>query len=354
MEDHQNGNDAEEIENAGRKRGAERQMRKEEDEDDNIQEEDSGSFRTADEATLAQRRKVKVVRRTNNSTPKMIEPEMPAATSESSSLVFPTFNFSATKTLEKKEENVEKKLETPSSNTTQPASSQFSFQTSFTFSSSLFPSSTSSIFSTPNSVFAPISIPIIDIRGNSSPNTTSAASIFGENIAKPSSVPSGAPVVEAKASPTKIAMKDQPVSSGEENETNVFHTKVAKLYILEQGTKEWKERGKGNLKLNVAVDKSYARLIMRVEGSGRLILNVALFPLMKVESPSDKRIRFTAPHLEKPSEVCGYLIVLGTTKEKSDLVDAIEANKGVTKGATNPSKSNETTEKLSSPTKNNK
>jgi len=128
-----------------------------------------------------------------------------------------------------------------------------------------------------------------------------------------------------------VELSDEPVSSGEEGEQHAFQTR-AKLFTLEQGTKDWKERGVGVLKVNVAKDKSYARLIMRVEGSLRLVLNVALWPGLKVERAGDKAARFIAPHLDKPADPCSYLVRVGRSEIITELIAAVEANKNLAGG----------------------
>ena len=91
------------------------------------------------------------------------------------------------------------------------------------------------------------------------------------------------------------------VESGEENETTIYQTR-AKLYYFD---KEWRERGVGVLRLNVSVSqrgiktspkssaesttdqpdtqpqRRKARLILRADGSHRVILNT---PLLKQTS----------------------------------------------------------------------
>jgi hypothetical protein len=52
---------------------------------------------------------------------------------------------------------------------------------------------------------------------------------------------------------------------------------------------------------------SSARLIMRTEGSLRLILNVAIWSQIRPEKAGDKAVRFVATALEG-SSLCSYLI----------------------------------------------
>lgn len=108
----------------------------------------------------------------------------------------------------------------------------------------------------------------------------------------------------------------QDVETGEEDELTEFSCR-AKLYNfteVTEGKKEWKERGLGVLRLNVgkiqhdAKDlRPKARLLMRADGSHRVILN----------TPVKKEIKFGTPKGEAPSN--GYLYFMGTVDGKEGL-----------------------------------
>ncbi|PIA65173.1 hypothetical protein AQUCO_00100573v1 [Aquilegia coerulea] len=86
------------------------------------------------------------------------------------------------------------------------------------------------------------------------------------------------------------SMQEVSVETGEENEKAVFTADAALFEYLDGA---WKERGKGELKVNVAttgVEK--ARLVMRARGNYRLVLNAALFPDMKLTSMEKRGITF--------------------------------------------------------------
>lgn len=301
---------------ATKKRGAEKQMRKEEDEDDNVQEEDSGAFQKADDATIAGRRKVTGRRRNQSNIP---------STTADKPIAWPTFNFTPEEKKEepKKEQPKKEEADTQKKETTAPlfstpsaantgGTSAFSFSTHFTFNTTSSP--------------ATFSIPIPSFPAVPNPSSTGNA-IFGENIAKPAAIPSS-PTQSPEASPTpspvkpKLDLPNEPVSTGEEGEQHVFQSRM-KVFLLE-GT-EWKERGVGQLKLNVADDKSYARLIMRAEGALRLVLNVRLFPSMKIEAVGDKAARFIAP-VEK-NELGTYLVRAAKPEAIKELISAVDTHK---------------------------
>ena len=102
------------------------------------------------------------------------------------------------------------------------------------------------------------------------------------------------------------------VETGEEGEDTVF-TCRAKLYHFEPDTKEWKERGVGQFKINTAwapptEDSEHStpksRLIMRTDGVHRVVLNTPIFKGMKVGTsdggvPKGKTINITGSEGDK-------------------------------------------------------
>lgn len=86
------------------------------------------------------------------------------------------------------------------------------------------------------------------------------------------------------------SMQEVSVETGEENEETVFTADSALFEYSEGG---WKERGKGEVKINVSTsgDKK-ARLVMRARGNYRLILNAYLYPDMKLTKMDKKGITF--------------------------------------------------------------
>ncbi|KAL2243364.1 nuclear pore complex protein NUP50A-like [Sesamum indicum] len=85
-------------------------------------------------------------------------------------------------------------------------------------------------------------------------------------------------------------MQEVPVETGEENEKAVL---TADSVLFEYIDGAWKERGKGELKVNVSTTGTgKARLVMRARGNYRLILNASLFPDMKLTNMDKKGITF--------------------------------------------------------------
>ncbi|XP_042492287.1 nuclear pore complex protein NUP50B-like isoform X2 [Macadamia integrifolia] len=146
-----------------------------------------------------------------------------------------------------------------------------------------------------------------------------SGSLFGLTNDKPSSYPSfsfggsnnGSPSVFSTAGASSVtksegigpSLPEVPVETGEENEKAVFTADSVLFEYLDGG---WKERGKGEVKVNVSTTGTEkARLIMRARGNLRLILNASLYPDMKLTN-MDKREEFRGAvmvHKEKKTTV---------------------------------------------------
>ncbi|XP_073122684.1 nuclear pore complex protein NUP50B-like [Henckelia pumila] len=85
-------------------------------------------------------------------------------------------------------------------------------------------------------------------------------------------------------------MQEVTVETGEENEEAVF---TADSVLYEYVAAAWKERGKGELKVNVSTSGTgKARLIMRAKGHYRLILNASLYPDLKMTDMDKRGVTF--------------------------------------------------------------
>ena len=109
---------------------------------------------------------------------------------------------------------------------------------------------------------------------------------------------------------------EQDLETGEEEEMTEYscRSKLYNFVTSADGKKEWKERGLGVVRLNVRKPgpeeedaKSRARLLMRAEGSHRVILN----------TPVKKELKFGAPDGGAPQG--GYVYFMGTVDGKEGL-----------------------------------
>ncbi|CAN1339679.1 Nuclear pore complex protein NUP50A [Linum perenne] len=86
------------------------------------------------------------------------------------------------------------------------------------------------------------------------------------------------------------SMPEVPVETGEENERAVFSADSVLFEFLDGS---WKERGKGEVKVNVPTGGTEkARLLMRSKGNLRLILNANLYSDIKLTNMDKRGITF--------------------------------------------------------------
>ncbi|KAL5021233.1 hypothetical protein ScPMuIL_000388 [Solemya velum] len=180
------------------------------------------------------------------------------------------------------------------------------------------------------------------------PNGSEKAFVFGENIAdrvvqgdksededKPSdsaeeTTPEKTQTLEESAREyqakheQRTELKEVEVKTGEENESNVLQA-VGKLYLFDGPTQTYVERGRGQLRLNdmSAADSTnfHSRLVMRTQGSLRVILNTKIWAGMTVERASQKSVRLTATDSDEGVKV--FLIVTNP-KDTENLLRAVD------------------------------
>ncbi|RMC00755.1 hypothetical protein DUI87_22438 [Hirundo rustica rustica] len=104
-----------------------------------------------------------------------------------------------------------------------------------------------------------------------------------------------------KATARKCLLAKVEVITGEEAESNVLQIQC-KLFVFDKISQSWVERGRGLLRLNdmASTDDGtlQSRLVMRTQGSLRLILNTKLWAQMQIDKASEKSIRITAMDTE--------------------------------------------------------
>ncbi|OQV19748.1 putative Ran-binding protein 3 [Hypsibius exemplaris] len=98
---------------------------------------------------------------------------------------------------------------------------------------------------------------------------------------------------EYEAKQHKPVLEEVDLVTGEESERNIFEVNM-KLYVFDKDTEQWKERGRAIARLNDAQDKSYSRLVVRMAGTLRVIINTNVWKDMVVTRLSDKNVSFSA------------------------------------------------------------
>ncbi|CAN6213205.1 unnamed protein product [Urochloa humidicola] len=169
--------------------------------------------------------------------------------------------------------------------------------------------------------------------GSATKDGSSAGPLFGLKTdgSSPPSFNLGANNSSALASsaeaPKKFAMTEGPVETGEENEKAVFTADSALYEYLNGG---WKERGKGELKLNVPVsDGERARLVMRTKGNYRLVLNASLYNDMSLKDMDKKGATFACMNSigESQSSLTTFALKFKDTATREEFKGAVETHK---------------------------
>ncbi|KPP58492.1 hypothetical protein Z043_123676 [Scleropages formosus] len=110
---------------------------------------------------------------------------------------------------------------------------------------------------------------------------------------------------------------------------------TCKLFVLEKGTQSWTERGRGVLRLNdLAVgtgDTLQSRIVMRHQGSLKVILNTKLWPHTHLRRPARRSLQFSATDLE--SHTMRVFLVQGGARDVARLFVAIHHRLVALRGA---------------------
>ncbi|KAK4772049.1 hypothetical protein SAY86_013824 [Trapa natans] len=144
------------------------------------------------------------------------------------------------------------------------------------------------------------------------------SSVFGSSGA------SAAPQAEGNKFPPK---EEIVVETGEENERVVFS---ADSILFEFIDGSWKERGKGEIKVNVSTTRTEkARMIMRTKGNLRLVLNANLYPEIKLTSMEKKSLTFACVNsiAEGKNDLCTFALKFRDATTVESFRQTLEAHK---------------------------
>lgn len=127
-----------------------------------------------------------------------------------------------------------------------------------------------------------------------------------------------------RATARKCLLGKVEVVTGEEAESNVLQIQC-KLFVFDKASQSWVERGRGLLRLNdmaSADDGSLrSRLVMRTQGSLRLILNTKLWAQMQMDKASEKGIRITA--MDTEDQGVKVFLISASSKDAGQLYAAL-------------------------------
>lgn len=83
------------------------------------------------------------------------------------------------------------------------------------------------------------------------------------------------------------------IPTGEEDEKTVFQSRC-KLFVMHVNDDSWKEKGTGTIHVNHDKKSKNSRLVMRTDGTLKLILNTSITSAMSPILVQEKNVRLTA------------------------------------------------------------
>ncbi|XP_037680222.1 ran-binding protein 3 isoform X7 [Choloepus didactylus] len=168
---------------------------------------------------------------------------------------------------------------------------------------------------------------LTEVSSDASRETAAAES--GSESASQEATPEKESLVESaaaytKATARKCLLEKVEVITGEEAESNVLQIQC-KLFVFDKTSQSWVERGRGLLRLNdmASTDDGtlQSRLVMRTQGSLRLILNTKLWAQMQIDKASEKSVRITATDAE--GQGVKVFLVSASSKDTGQLYAAL-------------------------------
>lgn len=142
----------------------------------------------------------------------------------------------------------------------------------------------------------------------------------------PKSLAESAKELETAKEKSKVKLEEVELITGEEGEENVLQAQC-KLHLFQVETQAWVERGRGLLKLNDKVPSDYqaqmeSRIVMRAQGSLRVLLNAKIWSDMIAEKVSTKNIRISA--VESDSGKVRIYLITATPNDAEQIYQGIE------------------------------
>jgi hypothetical protein len=155
-------------------------------------------------------------------------------------------------------------------------------------------------------------------KGKDSILATPKKGTFGQDVAAPHSpVDTTSKIIDSTTSDIKPE-KQENLVTGEEDEEVIFKARV-KLFEFEEAN--WGNKGVGLAKLMKHKESSKSRLVMRVEGSGNVLLNVPIIPNMEVTYHQQKNLKFIGVNAkgEPPFKPGTYSLCFNVPTEKDEM-----------------------------------
>ncbi|NXR69370.1 RANB3 protein, partial [Rhadina sibilatrix] len=166
-------------------------------------------------------------------------------------------------------------------------------------------------------------------EGSTESNKENAATESGSESSSQEATPEKESLAESaaaytKATARKCLLAKVEVITGEEAESKLLQIQC-KLFVFDKISQSWVERGRGLLRLNdmASTDDGtlQSRLVMRTQGSLRLILNTKLWAQMQIDKASEKSIRITA--MDTEDQGVKVFLISASSKDTGQLYAAL-------------------------------
>ncbi|XP_041753748.1 ran-binding protein 3-like isoform X1 [Coregonus clupeaformis] len=172
-------------------------------------------------------------------------------------------------------------------------------------------------------VLRPHKLPSSEHSDCSSSNSESSTFESSHKGAVWSSLRESAAAYTASCGRQRVLRRVQ-VFTGEEKESNVVQL-TCRLFVLEKGTQAWTERGRGVLRLNDLTSGTkgglQSRIVMRHQGSLKVILNTKLWPHTHLRRPARRNLQVTATDVE--TQAVRVFLVQASARDVARLYVAI-------------------------------
>ncbi|XP_017535152.1 ran-binding protein 3 isoform X9 [Manis javanica] len=164
---------------------------------------------------------------------------------------------------------------------------------------------------------------------SSDANREHTAAESGSESSSQEATPEKESLAESAAAYTKATargclLEKVEVITGEEAESNVLQIQC-KLFVFDKTSQSWVERGRGLLRLNDMASTEdgtlQSRLVMRTQGSLRLILNTKLWAQMQIDKASEKSVRITA--MDTEDQGVKVFLISASSKDTGQLYAAL-------------------------------
>jgi len=112
------------------------------------------------------------------------------------------------------------------------------------------------------------------------------------------------------------------IKKGEGEESDETLTEIEKMKIFVQKENNWIDHGVGFFKINKNVTTGKKRLLSRADGSGKVLLNTNLFPLMGVNKQEGKKDVIIST-IDADKKVVKYLLRFKSLQEATTAADSL-------------------------------